>query len=206
MMLRLRHILLTLLLVGFAGSASAQETASSFMNRVVNKLQQSKSLTAKYTAVADGHAQSGLLTVCGDRFKLVSPSVSCWFDGTTQWTYSTAVGEINITTPTPEELQQVNPFAIIQAFRRSYTATVASQSDSDVTLDLKAKEAKSDLRSALLTVDERTLMPKKVEISLANGQQMSITISDIKPGPVMGVESFKFNGKQYPGIRVVDLR
>ena len=46
----------------------------------------------------------------GDMFTISSPGLRSWYDGKTQWTYSSQIGEVNIITPTPEEVSQINPW------------------------------------------------------------------------------------------------
>ena len=113
-----------LLLAGLCLPLAAAESATAILDKAAAQARSAKSLKATYTITADGHSQSGTLTIAGDRFIISSPQVSSWYDGKTQWTYSTQTGEVNITEPTPEELQQVNPFAIISSFRKLYIATL----------------------------------------------------------------------------------
>ncbi|WP_301904186.1 LolA-like putative outer membrane lipoprotein chaperone, partial [uncultured Duncaniella sp.] len=119
-----RILLLIALLAGSTTVIQGAETATSILDRASAKIRSDKSIAATYTISADGHLHSGTLTIAGDRFILTSPQISSWYDGKTQWTYSTQTGEVNITEPTPEELQQVNPFAIINSFRKLYKASL----------------------------------------------------------------------------------
>lgn len=202
----LRHILVCLLFFLPGHQLLAVETAQSVMDKVISTLQQSKSLTADYSAEIDGHTQKGVLTVCGDRFTLVSPSVACWFDGVTQWTYASSVGEVNITEPTPEEIGQVNPFAIIRNFKSGFSATILSSDPRQITLKLNAKNSKSEIRSVELTVVRTTSLPSKAILTLSTGQKIRISVSDIKSGQMMPVSAFRFDPAKLPGVPVVDLR
>ena len=92
-----------LLLAGLCLPLTAAESATAILDKAAAQARSAKSLKATYTITADGHSQSGTLTIAGDRFIISSPQVSSWYDGKTQWTYSTQTGEVNITEPTPEE-------------------------------------------------------------------------------------------------------
>ncbi|MDE6555471.1 MAG: outer-membrane lipoprotein carrier protein LolA [Duncaniella sp.] len=201
----IRYILLILALT-VGSSASAVDSGVSVLDKTVETINKAKSITADYSAAADGHVQRGVLTVCGDRFKLISPSLACWYDGQTQWTYSDVVQEVNITSPTPEELQQVNPFAIIRAFRSNYVPSLVSVKGNIATVSLKSKNMRSDIRAALISVNTLTNFPEKIELTLINGQKISITVSRVKTGGLLNADSFRFNSRLLPGVPVVDLR
>lgn len=193
------------LLISLPGMA-AGETAVSVMDKVVATLHKSKSLTADYSAEVDGHLQKGELCVCGDRFRIISPSFACWFDGSAQWTYSSSVGEVNVTEPTPEEISQINPFAIVRHFKSGYTASIVSSDAKSVVLSLKAKGSQGDIRNVLLTVSRASYLPTKAVISLSTGQKISITVTGFKSGPLLPASAFRYDPNKLPGVSVVDLR
>ena len=51
---------------------------------------------------------NGTLLLKGNRFYLNSGGIQSWFDGTTQWSYLESSEEVNVSNPTPEELQTIN--------------------------------------------------------------------------------------------------
>ena len=66
-----------------------------------------KSVTAPYSMTMDGNTVKGEAVISGDKFRITTPGMSIWYDGRTQWTYSSSTGEVNVTEPTAEELQQI---------------------------------------------------------------------------------------------------
>lgn len=184
----------------------AAETASSVLDKAATKVRSAKSLKASYTISADGHQQNGTLTVSGDRFTISSPQISSWYDGKTQWTYSTQTGEVNITEPTPEELQQVNPFAIINSFRKLYKPTLLKSPASEKKIRLTASDQKNDIKSVVLTLNASTLYPTDIELTLSNRQLVKIHVNSVTAGAALPLTDFRFDSKKHPGVPVVDLR
>ena len=56
----------------------------------------------------------------GEKFLLDADGVKTWFDGRTQWSYLTNSDEVNISEPTPEELQSINPYALLSIYKQGY--------------------------------------------------------------------------------------
>ena len=51
--------------------------------------------------------------VKGNQFYFDSEELSLWFNGTTQWVYFKKTREVNISTPTADELAQTNPMMVV---------------------------------------------------------------------------------------------
>lgn len=181
-------------------------TANSILDSASAKFRSAKSLKAAYTITADGQNQSGTLTLSGDRFVISSPQISSWYDGKTQWTYSTHTGEINITEPTPEELQQVNPFAIISSFRKLYKAVLLKSPSSEKKIRLTANDPHADISSVELTLNSNTLYPSLIEMTLSNKRKVTIKVTTVTPGAELPISTFRFEKSRFPGVPIVDLR
>ena len=54
-------------------------------------------------------SESGTIQLKGEKFVLKASEVITWFDGKTQWSYVVRNDEVNVSNPTQEELQQINP-------------------------------------------------------------------------------------------------
>lgn len=170
------------------------------------KLKSAKGLTADFTMSSQGSSVKGTLTMSGDKFVLSSPDMKIWYDGTTQWSYVPSRKEVDITEPTAEELSQVNPYIIIGSLRSAFTARQLAPSGGNKRVELKSKTSRSDIKTAVLTIDAKRY-PVKIELELANGKKAEISITNVKEmqkAPAMSV--FRFNKNQAPGAEIVDLR
>ena len=201
-----KNIILLILALCCLLPLHAAESATAVLDKAAAKIRASKSLSASYTITADGQSNSGTLTISVDRFTIVSPQISSWYDGRTQWTYSTHVGEVNITEPSPEELQQVNPFAIINSFKTHYRASMLKSAAGEKKIRLTATQAGSDIHSVDLTLNATTLYPTRIVLNMANRRSVSITVSSVKPGEALPVSFFRYDAAKHPGLPVVDLR
>lgn len=198
-------LLLSILFIGSSAVASA-ESADQLLNKAAEKVRHQKSLTVNYTITADNQSQTGSLILSGDRFVLSLPGTTSWYDGSTQWTFSRHMGEVNMTEPTPEELQQINPFAIINSFKTTFSASMLKSQPGEKVISLTAKVKHSDIQKAVLTLNASTLFPSKLLLTMSNRKTVLIKITSINPGGALDINTFRFSSKKYPGIKVVDLR
>lgn len=196
--------LLPMLLIALAGMAAT--SASALLQRSAAKIKGAESLHVSYTATADGNTTAGTLVLQGDMFTLSSPGMMSWYDGQSQWTYSTQIGEVNIITPTPEEVSQINPFAILKSFSTGYTPSLLKSASGSSTVKLVAKNKKSDITQAEITIDDRISYPTRVVLTMANKQKVTINIKDVKTGKKLPVANFRYSPARFPGVNVVDLR
>lgn len=200
--------LLTLLIVLAAAlPAFSADNAASVLDNTARRIRTAKSIKASYSLSSPGSGTaSGTLTLAGDKFVMTSGDMSIWYDGTTQWVYVKADNEVNITEPTADELQQVNPFVIINTFRQNYTAKTLSYAGATKKISLTAKSSKSDIRSATVTISTSTGMPTEISLTMASGQTATIKISSLTTGQQLPVSTFRFPKASYPGAEIIDLR
>lgn len=187
-------------------AAGAAESADQLLSRAADKLRTSKSVSASFSVKASAGNASGTITLAGDKFRIASQDLSVWYNGKTQWTYVASAGEVNITEPTADELQQINPFAIVNAMRRGYKATVTSRTSANTVLTLTATARRPEIKKAVLTLSNSTLYPSKIILTMADGSVTTITVSNVKAGAAQAASAFVFNPAKYPGVEVVDLR
>ena len=194
-------LLMVALCVGAASSGGA------LLQRCAAKIKSAPSLSVTYTVSADGNTAEGLLVLQGEMFTISTPGMVSWYDGKSQWTYSDQIGEVNVISPTAEELQQINPFAIVKSFSSSYSSEQVKSSSAGVTtLRLTANNRKSDISSADVTINDKTLYPTRIVLTMSNRQKVTINIKNVKAGGKLPVSNFRFDAKRYPNVQVIDLR
>ena len=194
-------LLMVALCVGAASSGGA------LLQRCAAKIKSAPSLSVTYTVSADGNTAEGLLVLQGEMFTISTPGMVSWYDGKSQWTYSDQIGEVNVISPTAEEVQQINPFAIVKSFSSSYSSEQVKSSSAGVTtLRLTANNRKSDISSADVTINDKTFYPTRIVLTMSNRQKVTINIKNVKAGGKLPVSNFRFDAKRYPNVQVIDLR
>lgn len=201
-----KYIYILFLFFAFLPATIHGEDSSGTLSKMVAKIKDAKSLEIDYTLSSDGQSMKGHLTLAGDRFILSSNQLNSWYDGKTQWTYSTYMGEVNVTEPTAEELAQVNPFSILSSLSRDYKATTLPSSKGFAEIMLKSIRKESEIVSAKFTVNTSTYFPTSITLRFSDGRDVAITINSIRAGGARGLNDFRFSPANHPGLRVIDLR
>lgn len=200
--------LLCLLLILPAVNIIAADNSQKIIDKVIATYKAVKGLSAHYAITTDQGVTEGSIIMQGEKFRMVSNDLRCWYDGKILWSYSPMSGEVNITEPTAEELQMVNPYAIISGFRSTFTSRqVKSATAGNHEVDLFPKESGSDIKYVRLTISRRTYLPVKIVFSLSDGTAVIIVLSHTKGGANYPASTFMFEKNLVPaGTPVIDLR
>ena len=187
-----------------AATASAQ-SPSSVVDKVLGAMKASSAISASYVMSSPQGNSRGTLVMSGKKFRLMADDVKCWYNGTTMWSYSTATGEVNITTPTAADLQMTNPYSVAQNFKSAYIVSKGGKGNGTYTLRFTPKK-KTNVKHLLVTVSTYSWLISKTEIVQTNGTKVTITISNYNKNASVNASTFEFDKSQVPaGTEVVDL-
>ena len=165
-------------------------------------------------AVANGlveGAENGTIQLKGEKFVLKTSDIITWFDGKTQWSYVTKNDEVNVSNPTQEELQQINPYTFLYMYQKGFFyklgATKTFRGKSVWEVVLTARDKKQELERITLFVTKDTYEPLYILLQ-QRGQQTrnEITITSYQTKQNYADQVFTFDKKQYPNAEVIDLR
>ena len=138
------------------------------MDRTATTFRQAGGIQADFTVqtYAKGVLQGssvGTIRLKGEKFLLDADGVKTWFDGRTQWSYLTNSDEVNVSEPTPEELQSINPYALLSIYKQGYHMKLGK---TDVyggkpayEVILTASDRKKDLQCVIIYVTKDTFQP-----------------------------------------------
>ena len=152
----------------------------------------------------------GTVDMRGDRFLLKTPDMITWYDGKTQWVYMERNEEVNVSTPTGEELQMTNPGMLLKLYKKGFTPTVTGESTTRAgkaayEIELLPKR-KSSIVKMTLQLEKLSGMPASIYVEAKNGMQMTVHITGIRVGLNQPDSLFVFNEADYPDAEVIDLR
>lgn len=193
-----------LMLVSLAISA---QTPQQMLDRTVSAFKKGGSVTASYKLTGKQGNSSGTITMSGNKYRLLSREMKCWYDGATMWTYSVATGEVNITTPTAADLQMSNPYAASQDLKSNYNMWKAAGQIPGCYAIMMQPKKKSPIKSLYLYIDNKTSMLRNIHVKMNDGNAYTITLTNYKTGVSVNASTFTFDKSQVPkGTEVVDLR
>ena len=160
--------LLACLLFGIRVTSRAQNAAS-ILDKAADAYEKSNGISASFALNTRSDVQKvsesfeGTINMKGDKFTLVTPDMVTWFDGTTQWSYVERNDEVNVSTPSGEELQFTNPALLLRAYKKGFTPkyigeSTASNGKSAYDIELTPKK-KGDILKVELQIEKFSNFP-----------------------------------------------
>jgi outer membrane lipoprotein-sorting protein len=151
----------------------------------------------------------GTIRMKKDKFVLTRPDMITWFDGTTQWTYLAHGEEVNIMTPTGEDLRFLNPMRLFRDYKKDFNVSFIGESTSanarpayDLALIPKKRE---EIERIEMQIEKNTSLPVKFVLAMRNQIRLTVSINEMKADTPSDV-IFSFPSASYPDVEIVDLR
>lgn len=192
-----------LALLPYCLSAQTDKQAAEILDKVLDELTASNGIRAEF-----GGTENGLLLLKGEKFYLNNGSIQSWYDGKTQWSYVADTEEVNISHPTPEELQAINPYLILMRYKTDFDYTYkGSQTRNGVKgHEILLTPKHSDNREAIHVFISKKHQPLAMRIE-QNGRTVSdINILSYKTNQGLEDGMFRFNKSLYPNAEIIDMR
>ena len=191
-----------LALLPYCISAQTDAKAAEVLDKALTQLAGNSGIRADF----DG-TEKGFLLLKGEMFYLNNGNIESWYDGQTQWSYVADTEEVNISHPTPEELQTINPYYILMRYKADfdyiYKGSPIRNGVKGHEIVLTPKGASND-RIRLFISDKFQPLAIKIE---RNGKTLSeINVTRYQTNQKWGDETFRFNKAQYPNAEIIDLR
>ena len=204
-------------LIGFIGlwwalclamPVSAQNNARGILQRAAETFRRSGGVSASFAIHSSEGNSTGIIRLKGEKFVLEAGGMTTWFDGRTQWTYLPSSDEVNISEPTDEELQTLNPYAWLYLYDNGYDLQILPAETSDIyKVKMSARSAEAQVEQLVLWLDKSSLHPMKFSITLAgNVEPTLITVRDYRTRQAYTDAMFVFDPAEYPTAEVIDLR
>lgn len=192
------------------------QNVASILDKAASAYEESDGLTVYFTMQTRSDVQKvsesfdGTVDIKGDKFVLKTPDMITWFDGTTQWSFVERNAEVNVSTPTGEELQVTNPALLLRSYKKGFTAQYKGEStapNGKAAYDIElVPKKKGDIVRVELQIEKFSALPVSIAVFSKNGISSTIRISKIKTGVNQPDSFFVFNEKDYPDAEIIDLR
>ena len=197
------YLLVLILFLSVSLSAQKDKQAREILDKTANALQQAGGIRATFEGTGNG-----TLLLKGNRFYLNSGGIQSWFDGKTQWSYLESSEEVNVSNPTPEELQTINPYALLSIYKNGYNykyAGTKSRNGKQGFEVILTPENKQDITSITLFVSQ-TYQPLYIKVEQNNKSANEIIVTSYQTNQPLDNATFKFDKKKFPNAEVIDLR
>ena len=176
-----------------------QPDARDILDRAADAFRREGGVKITFSVRAPEGNTNGSIRLKGDKFLLETEGVTTWFDGRTQWSYLASSDEVNVSEPTPEELQSINPYSWLSLYKQDYKLKVAktgnASDDTAYKVVMNATKRSQDMQCIILYIEKRG--SKDAAVVFINSYQTGKNYDD---------SLFVFDRKAYPTAELVDLR
>lgn len=180
------------------------ENARSILDKAAATVSNPSGVQARFQMISKQFGStSGTISIKGRKFHATTPQAMVWFDGKTQWTYLKQNDEVNVSNPTEEELQTINPYNFIHIYQQGFKLS-SKKVNNSYEVHLKATNKKRRIQQMYIIVDQNTYHPTHVKM-MQNGKWSTLIISGLKI-TTLNDGLFQFNAKDYPKAEIIDLR
>ncbi len=189
-----------------AATGLTAQTPSALLDKCVAAINAGGGVTAKYSITTNQGTSNGTIAMQGNKFRVISPEAKCWYDGKTQWSWSPVTDEVNITSPTADDLQLTNPLAAVQHFKSAFNMKKAKAKTANTQVIKLTPKKKDNIKTLWLYFDEKTSLLRTARFEMSDKSVYTIKITDYKHKSLPS-STFTFDKSMVPsGTEVVDLR
>ena len=193
-----------------------QSQAKAVLEKTAEAFKKASGVRADFTlkALNDGRLEgreNGVIQLKGEKFMLKTSETTTWFDGKTQWSYMVRNDEVNVSNPTQEELQQINPYTFLYMYQKGFSYKLGTmktfRGKAIWEVVLTAKDKAQDLERITLYVTKERYEPLYILLQQrAHPTRNAITVTGYQTGQKYADTLFTFDRKQYPSAEIIDLR
>ena len=205
-MKHLLSIILTLALALSASFADAALTPQQVAQKTAAVVSNAKTISATFTFSGNGRKSQGSIKSSGNKFSVILPDVSTWYDGKEMYTYNPRTVETTVITPTAAELMESNPLLYVKGGGSNYTYKFSTvKRTGKYVVDLTPVKKNSEIKKMTITVNSNTFNPERIVVTTSGGV-LTVDITSFKTGVDIPASEFIYPKSKYPKAEIIDLR
>ncbi len=201
-MKRLLTIGMLVLLPYYLG-AQTDRKAEEVLDKALSELSKTSGIRADFAGT-----EQGFLLLKGEKFYLNSGGIQSWYDGKTQWSYVADTEEVNISHPTREELQAINPYLILMRYKTdfdyNYKGTQTRNGVKGHEIVLTPKH--SGNREVIRVFISHSHQPLAIKVEQDGRTMSEINVIKYQTNQKLEDGMFRFNKSLYPNAEIIDMR
>jgi outer membrane lipoprotein-sorting protein len=204
---------ITIIIALFSASFASAQTAETVLDNYIASIKTDAIKTDFVLKIKERSSKlpqtiSGKFTMKADKFIMTMSNMQVFFNGKTQWSYSSDIEEVSITEPTGEELAQTNPMAILYSFRATSNVKFAANnaSSSNYVIELTQKSKFADIAKVVVEINKKTGNLVSLKQTNKSGDTMTVTLTNYTKVTNIADADFTFDAKKIKNVSVNDLR
>ncbi|MDR1679098.1 MAG: hypothetical protein LBR81_04900 [Prevotellaceae bacterium] len=212
-----KYCIFALLLTLNIGLLSAQNDAKAktILDKAAAQFKQGSAtidflLTLEDTKTGKKESLKGSVAMKGRKFKTTLPIATTYYDGQTEYVYVNKTKEVNLSTPTEKEIQEVNPAFLLANYAKNSTIQFSLDSKPDLPyyiIDVYPDyRKKKNYYKTIVQVNKKTSAVISIKVLSQSGVHSILEIKKIDTSKNYPDSFFAFDIAGNPKVIVNDLR
>ncbi|MBQ9439722.1 MAG: outer membrane lipoprotein carrier protein LolA [Paludibacteraceae bacterium] len=150
----------------------------------------------------------GKMTMLGSKYLIEADGMKIGFNGKTQWAYAADDNEVTLSEPTQEEISQMNPIALVKAYKQA-CKIIFSMTEKDQNfhvLEFYPKDKFADLKCLTIYVNKTSNVPARLTMTTNSGSRTEMKLAGVKTSQKIDAQIFEFKETAFPNAEINDLR
>lgn len=186
--------------------ATAALTAEQVAQKAAAVISGAKGINATFSMRLNGKNVKGTLKSSGQKFSVILPQVSTWYNGKTLYTYNPRTMETTVITPTAQELLESNPLLYVKGGAGGYSYSFSPvKRNGKYVIDLVPRSKKSGVRKLTFTINSSNFLTERIIVTTASGST-TVDVTSFKAVNALPASEFEYPKSKYPKAEIVDLR
>jgi outer membrane lipoprotein carrier protein len=152
----------------------------------------------------------GTILISGNKYKATVMNADSYFDGETLWTHLTEVGEVNISTPDPNDQMSLSPSNIFSIHEKGFRYIYAGEEMKDgkqiQIVDLFPEDRDKPFSRIKLYVNKANYHITRITQIGKDGSNYIIDIQNMETDVPVESSMFIFDTTEHPDVDTIDMR
>lgn len=213
----MRPFLVFILCGFFFGFQSRQDPKAEFILQAVSKKHKKLAgFRAEFTHESESNSgqtlgsSKGKIMVSGNKYRLTTESQILICDGKNVWAINPKAREVTLSDyePDPDDITPDRIYSFYQkGFKYVFMGEVKNKGRIWQTIDIEPENLQKEISKIRLFVDKASLnITKWIVFERGSNNREVFLIDKFEPLPKVEKTEFSFSKKQYPNLKLVDLR
>lgn len=195
-----------------AQTATSQPTPASLLERAERALYRSEATMLDFTTQLKDKAGriqpgiSGKMYLQGDAFRLEYGTITAVYTAGTLTYYDSAEQTLTISTPSAEELLQINPLYFLRSRAKGYQSSLRRSTPQHATVLFTPMNTKGSITNIIAVFQQSNGLPSQLVFLAKDKSQLTAKVGRVTHRATYPASFFQLDAKDYPGCEVVDLR
>lgn len=210
MNIRIKGLMAALIAVMTLFSSSLKANGAITAEQVAQKaaavVSGAKGINATFSMRINGKTVKGALKSSGQKFSVILPQVSTWYNGKSLYTYNPRTLETTVIIPTAQELLESNPLLYVKGGAGGYIYSFSPvKRNGKYVIDLVPRSRKTGIKKLTFTINQSNFHTERIAVTTSAGST-TVDVTSFKVVNALPAAEFEYPKSKYPKAEIVDLR